>query len=238
MLVREVARSHRVPVLMATSDRGLLDVERFDVEPSRPLLHGLIGDADAGRLRGLQPTDRVPYSLRLVDASQVSDRMAASLIEVGKTLSTWPQLSSEVALNAAAVAEAVRRIGLRQQLPSGRARIDIAELFDRLAEPVLPDEQPLTEEPSTPQPPSNALDAIVTAAGRTPSGGNAQPWRIEAADDSVTIALSTEYATTMDVKFRASAVAVRPPPSMRASPPRHTTCGRTSRFSTVTTACP
>ncbi|ULE33313.1 Rv1355c family protein [Mycobacterium sp. IDR2000157661] len=208
VLVREVARSHRVPVLMATSDRGLLDVERFDVEPSRPLLHGLIGDADAGRLRGLQPTDRVPYSLRLVDASQVSDRMAASLIEVGKTLSTWPQLSSEVALNAAAVAEAVRRIGLRQQLPSGRARIDIAELFDRLAEPVLPDEQPLTEEPSTPQPPSNALDAIVTAAGRAPSGGNAQPWRIEAADDSVTIALSTEYATTMDVKFRASAVAV------------------------------
>lgn len=208
VLVREVARAHRIPVLMSTSDRGLLDVERFDVEPSRPLLHGLIGDMDAARLRDLQRTDKVPYSVRLVEASQVSSRMAASLIEVGKTLSTWPQLSSEVALNTAAVAEAVRRIGLRQELPSGRARLDITELFGRLAEPVIADEQPTDPQSPKPQPPAGAVDAIVTAAGSAPSGGNAQPWRIEVADGSVIITLSPQLATTMDVRFRASAVAV------------------------------
>ena len=208
VLVREVARARRVPVLMTTSDRGLLDVERFDIESARPLLHGLIGDVDAARLRDLQSTDKVPYSLRLVDATQVSGRMAASLIEVGKSLSTWPQLSSEVALNTAAVAEAVRRIGLREELPSGRARLDITELFDRLGEPPVPRAVPVEDVPPVPEQPAGAVDAIVVAAGRAPSGGNAQPWRMTAADDAVTISLAPEHATTMDVALRASAVAV------------------------------
>jgi molybdopterin/thiamine biosynthesis adenylyltransferase len=208
VLIREEARARRVPVLMATSDRGLLDVERFDVEPTRPLLHGLLGDIDAARLRDLERTDRVPYSLRLVDPTQVSGRMAASLIEVGKTLSTWPQLSSEVALNTTLVVEAVRRIGLREQLPSGRARVDVADLFDRLEEPlVAPQDHPAIDKP-TQKRPAKAEDTIAEAAGRAPSGGNAQPWHIEVGDGSVTIALAPESATTMDVGLRASAVAV------------------------------
>jgi molybdopterin/thiamine biosynthesis adenylyltransferase len=208
VLIREVARARRVPVLMATSDRGLIDVERFDVEPARPVLHGLLGDVDAARLRDLERTDRLPYSLRLVDATQVSGRMAASLIEVGKTLSTWPQLSSEVGLNASVVVEAVRRIGLREKLPSGRARIDVGDLFDRLEEPlVAPQDHPVIDVP-TRERPTKAEDAIAEAAGRAPSGGNAQPWHIEVGDGSVTIALAPESATTMDVGLRASAVAV------------------------------
>src|SRR6202171_586165 len=46
VLIREVARTRRLPVLMATSDRGLLDVERFDIEPSRPIMHGLVRGVD------------------------------------------------------------------------------------------------------------------------------------------------------------------------------------------------
>ncbi|MDQ2637332.1 MAG: Rv1355c family protein, partial [Actinomycetota bacterium] len=136
VLVREAARARRLPVLMATSDRCLLDVERFDLEPTRQILHGLIGDVGATQLRNLDAREKVPHSLRLVDATQVSPRMAASLIEVGKTLSTWPQIASEVALNSAAVAEAVRRIGLGEPLASGRVRIDLAAALDRIEEPV------------------------------------------------------------------------------------------------------
>src|SRR5581483_8075692 len=43
--VRQAARARRLPVLMATSDRGLVDIERFDLTPHRPILHGLLGDA-------------------------------------------------------------------------------------------------------------------------------------------------------------------------------------------------
>ncbi len=37
LLVRERARACRITVLMETSDRGMLDVERFDLEPDRPI---------------------------------------------------------------------------------------------------------------------------------------------------------------------------------------------------------
>jgi molybdopterin/thiamine biosynthesis adenylyltransferase len=209
VLIREVARTRRLPVLMATSDRGLLDVERFDIEPSRPIMHGLLGDVDSTRLANLTNEEKLPHALRMTDATQVSARMAASLIEVGKTLSTWPQLSSEVALNVSVVAEAVRRIGLRETLPSGRVRIDTAAMLDKLDETVLvPLDPPAVEEPKEQIEPSGASEIVAAAAIRAPSGGNAQPWHIEARDGSVSIRLAPEYTTTMDVGYRASAVAV------------------------------
>jgi molybdopterin/thiamine biosynthesis adenylyltransferase len=209
MLIREVARTRRVPVLMATSDRGLLDVERFDIEPSRPIMHGLLGDVDSARLANLSDEDKLPYALRMTDATQVSSRMAASLIEVGKTLSTWPQVSSEVALNASFVAEAVRRIGLREKLPSGRVRIDTAAILDKLDEPVVaPIDPPAIEEQAEQVEPAGTSEIVAAAAIRAPSGGNAQPWHVEARDGSVIIRLAPEHSTTMDVGYRASAVAL------------------------------
>ena len=52
---------------MATGDRGTLDVERFDLEPHRPILHGLLGDVDFAELAGLPSEDKVPYALRMMD---------------------------------------------------------------------------------------------------------------------------------------------------------------------------
>lgn len=209
VLIREVARTRRLPVLMATSDRGLLDVERFDIEPSRPIMHGLLGDVDSARLANLTNEEKLPHALRMTDATQVSSRMAASLIEVGKTLSTWPQLSSEVALNASVVAEAVRRIGLREKLPSGRVRIDTSAMLDELDDPVaMPPDHPAIEEPTDQIERTGTSEIVAAAAARAPSGGNAQPWHIEACDGSVLIRLAPEHTTTMDVRYRASAVAL------------------------------
>jgi molybdopterin/thiamine biosynthesis adenylyltransferase len=209
VLVREAARTCRLPVLMATSDRGLLDVERFDIEPSRPIMHGLLGDVDTARLANLSNRDKLPYALRMTDAAQVSPRMAASLIEVGKTLSTWPQVASDVALNAAFVAEAVRRIGLHEKLPSGRVRIDAAAILGELDEAVVPPlGLPPIDEPAEDVEPTGAADIVAAAAARAPSGGNAQPWHIEARGGSVSIRLAVEHSTTMDVRYRASAVAL------------------------------
>ena len=48
---RERARALGVPVLMDCNDRGLLDVERFDREPGRPLLHGRLGTLTSADVR-------------------------------------------------------------------------------------------------------------------------------------------------------------------------------------------
>ncbi len=210
VLVREAARRRGLPVLMATSDRGLVDVERYDLEPQRPIFHGLLGDVDASELSGLSRREKVPHVLRILDAASLSPRGAASLAEVGHTLSAWPQLAGDVALGATAVAEAVRRIGLDEALPSGRVRIDVAKALDHLDDPsihaarsVPPDSGPVEEKE-----PFDVAGRIAAAAIRAPSGGNPQPWRIEVDEDSVSILLAPEHTSTMDVGYRASAVAI------------------------------
>lgn len=209
VLVREAARARRLPVLMATSDRGLLDVERFDLEPDRPILHGLVGDIDAAQLAGLSSKDKVPHVLRILDAPKLSARMAASLVEVGTTLTTWPQLASEVVLGATVVADAVRRVGLGEHLASGRVRIDIGTTLDRIEDPLAAHPHqalPPREQPSTD--PTEVPDIIAQAASRAPSGGNVQPWDIKVDRNHVGLRLLTSYTSAMDVGYRGSAVAL------------------------------
>jgi molybdopterin/thiamine biosynthesis adenylyltransferase len=206
--LRERARARRIPVLMATSDRGLLDVERFDLEPQRPILHGLLGDLDFARLVGMSNREKVPYLLRFLEAEQLSPRVLASAVEIDRTLSTWPQVSGDVVLGATAIAEAVRRIGLGEDLRSGRTRIDVAWAFDRLDEPhVAMDSPPPPAEYSDPLLPGVA-GIVAAAAIRAPSGGNTQPWHIEGRPGAVTIRLAPEHTSMMDVGFRGSAVAL------------------------------
>jgi molybdopterin/thiamine biosynthesis adenylyltransferase len=206
-LLREGARARRIPVLMASSDRGLLDVERFDLEPQRPILHGLLGDLDFARLPQMSSREKVPHLLRFLEAEQLSPRLAASAVELDRQLSTWPQVAGDVVLGATAVAEAVRRIGLGEALRSGRARIDVGGRLDQLDKPEINANNALPEQYSDPSLPG--VSGIITAAAiRAPSAGNAQPWHIETTPDAVTIRLAPQCTSTLDIGFRGSAVAL------------------------------
>ncbi|MBX7430543.1 Rv1355c family protein [Mycobacterium sp. Y57] len=212
-LVREAARRRGQPVLMATSDRGLVDVERFDLEPDRPVFHGLLGGLDAAALAGLDNKDKVPHVLRILEGASLSPRAAASLVEVGHTLATWPQVIGDVLIGASAVAEAVRRIGLGEPLPSGRIRTDMSAVLNRLADPTAgfaeaPRTEPVAPADSPATSPPTAVRAVALAANRAPSGGNSQPWHIEQTPNAVVIRLAPERTSLMDVEFRGSAVAV------------------------------
>ena len=211
-LVREAARDLRIPVLMETSDRGVLDVERFDLEPDRPIFHGLLGDMDSSKLSGLSQAQKAPFVIRIVGAREASSRGAASLLEVGQTITGWPQLGSEVTLGAATIAAAVRRIGLAGELPSGRVRFDVEEILSALG----PVEVNLEAEADlfTPPPEDPPLDSedpiemIVDAARRAPSGGNVQPWRFEADAREVRFFMIPERTSSMDIGHRASYVGI------------------------------
>jgi molybdopterin/thiamine biosynthesis adenylyltransferase len=206
--VRLAARARGIPVLMATSDRGLIDVERFDNEPQRPILHGLLSEEDLALLPGMSNREKVRHLLRHLEAEQMSPRGAASLLEIDRSLSTWPQLASDVVLGASVIAEAVRRIGLDEELRSGRTRIDIDWALNQLDEPdmTLPRPAPQADD-QTPELPG--IPGVVAAAAiRAPSGGNVQPWRIHANAGDIAIELDTQHSAAMDVGFRASAVAL------------------------------
>jgi hypothetical protein len=199
-------------VLMETSDRGVLDVERFDLEPDRPIFHGLLGDMDSSKLAGLTPAQKAPFVVRLVGAREASSRGAASLLEVGQTITGWPQLGSEITLGAATVAAAVRRIGLSGELPSGRVRFDVEEILSALGpvEVNLEAEADLFATPPEDPPieSDDPIELIVDAARRAPSGGNVQPWRFEANDTEVRFFMNPERSSTMDVAHRGTYVGI------------------------------
>ncbi|MEO6882054.1 MAG: Rv1355c family protein [Mycobacteriaceae bacterium] len=211
VLLRELARARGIPVLMETSDRGLLDVERFDLEPDRPIFHGLLGQVDARAFVDLSTKDKAPHVMRILDAPALSSRMAASMVEVGQSLTTWPQLGGDVALGGAVIATALRRLGLGQPLPSGRVRIDVEDQLAALAAPTvaLPvDEPELDATESQDAGATGAAAAVRHAIRRAPSGGNIQPWRVEVDENGLQLHLAPERTTTMDVAHRGSYVAL------------------------------
>ncbi len=212
-LVREGARRRGIPVVMETSDRGVLDVERFDLEPDRPLFHGILGDMDSSRLAGLSTAEKTPFVIRLIGANDASASGAASMIELGSTVTGWPQLASEVSLGGVTVAAAVRRFGLGEELKSGRVRFDVDEILDEIG-PVASTQEaddhlllPPPEDPVTSS--EDPIDIVVDAARRAPSGGNVQPWRFEADGDEIRFYVEPERsANSMDVRRRGSYVAL------------------------------
>lgn len=219
VLVRQKCRERGIPVLMETSDGGTLDVERFDLEPDRPLFHGLAGDLRIEDLVGLDRASLTPLAVRVLEPTKVTAPMAASAIELGHTVTAWPQLGGDVLLGGATVAAAVRRLVQGKSLSSGRVRFDRDAWLDGLEDPIdthasIPAAQPPADaEPIRPQvqPAVEAMtdrELVVYAASRAPSAGNQQPWQIIADDDAVTIVLDRTRTSTLDVEHRASAVAV------------------------------
>ncbi|MFE3984725.1 Rv1355c family protein [Nocardia tengchongensis] len=208
LAVREAARRHRMPLIMQSNDRGLLDVERFDLDPARLPFHGMLGGTRAAELRGLSTRDKAPHVIRILDGARLSDKLAASMVEVGETLNSWPQLGSEVLLGGASVATAVRRIGLGLKLPSGRTRVDVDRSLDEIAEPAPVEDLVWPEEEAEDSMPESGVAAILACAQRAPSGGNAQPWRLRADATSITISLAPERSSMMDIGYRGSALAV------------------------------
>lgn len=124
--LRQFARTHGIPVLMDTSDRGMLDIERFDLEPQRPLFHGLIDESILPKENELlSDQKRIALSVQIAGLDQISPRLKASIPEIKKTLSTWPQLASAVTMGGGATAEVCRLILLNEITSSGRYYIDI-----------------------------------------------------------------------------------------------------------------
>jgi hypothetical protein len=193
---RYKARELNIPVVMDTNDRGMLDVERFDLEPERPILHGLADGLDPSNIKDLSNEEKIPYILKMVGAETISTRLKASMMEVEQSINTWPQLASSVVLGGALTTDVCRRILLDHFHESGRYYVDMDELVkDKETDTAgqFPDsyfgppELTSAEMLQVLQDFDGAAEAhvladevvseIVKAGMNAPSGGNAQPWK-------------------------------------------------------------
>lgn len=195
ILSRIKARQFHIPVLMETNDKGLIDIERFDLNPHYPLLHNLAGDISITQLKNLTTQQKTQILLKWVGFETISTRMKSAVLELGQTISTWPQLASNVILGAGVVTDVARRILLGHLTTSGRFYVDVESIIKDPNPPAplytpptikelpvdemiaMADSVPAIEENNIITPSEEVIRKVVCDAGTAPSSGNDQPWK-------------------------------------------------------------
>lgn len=218
------ARSKGIPVIMDTSDRGMMDIERFDLEPNRSLMHGMVDEERADNIDQWTAKERLALVMDMVGAQNISARLKASLLEVEESLTTWPQLASSVAMGGALSTIVSRQILLGEKVKSGRFYLDADKLYLEDAQ-----EEKETIEFNRPAPisfedcqkklhalnisaPNNAyypseeqLNDLVENACLAPTGGNVQPWKWVWSNGLLALFHDQHYSVSfLDYKHRGS----------------------------------
>lgn len=126
------ARELGIPVIMGSDDgdNAMVDVERFDLEPDRPLFHGAI-DEQTLRTIPEKPslTEKAQLALRIV-GSDLTPRVQRSMPLVGAQLPGFPQTGTGANLSGIAVCYVAHRILTGKAMPSGRYVINTEAALD------------------------------------------------------------------------------------------------------------
>jgi tRNA A37 threonylcarbamoyladenosine dehydratase len=195
ILSRYKARELKIPVIMEASDKCMVDVERFDLEPDRSILHGIVKHLDVEKLKSLKTNEeKIPYMLDVLGLNSSSPRLKASMLEMQQTITTWPQLASAVTMGGGITADVSRRMLLNHFTESGRYYVDIDQLIGNKNTPQKPNDENEKVHPELSfekmksiagelgntvfsEIEQGALEEIVEAAIMAPSYGNKQSWK-------------------------------------------------------------
>jgi molybdopterin/thiamine biosynthesis adenylyltransferase/nitroreductase len=219
IMARQKARALRIPVVMDTSDRGMVDVERFDLEPDRPILHGLVEHLDLElALQAKTNEEKLPFVLPIAGMDTLSTRMKASMLEIENSVTTWPQLASSVVMGGAIGGHIMRRVVLGHGIPSGRWWMDPDDIIgvpelgvDGVSVGQAP--TPLTtqhikldvegmlaaarrhhRQPGGGRMQQFEAERLAEAGAHAPSGGNCQPWQFLYEDGSLFLFMDVDRA--------------------------------------------
>ncbi len=131
-LIREYARRHRTPVIMGADngDNAIIDIERHDLDPHIKFFHGALGETTYEELKNLDKFGIGKTITKMLGAENITIRMQQSLLEMGRTLVSWPQLGGAALLNGIAMAYCARKIVNKQMLENERSILSMDEKLD------------------------------------------------------------------------------------------------------------
>jgi molybdopterin/thiamine biosynthesis adenylyltransferase len=131
-LIREHCAKNRIAIVMAADngDNAVVDVERYDLDPNTPFFQGRLPGVTFESLSKLDKFGIGKTITQHVGPENVTERMQQSLLEMGKTIVSWPQLGGAALVNGAAVAYCVRKILNKQPLESNRSLIVMDAMLD------------------------------------------------------------------------------------------------------------
>jgi len=128
-LIRQYAKKYKVPVVMGADDgdNAVVDIERYDLKPQPKFFHGRLGNTSYEQLKNLDKFGIGKTITQHIGPENITERMQQSLLAMGKTIVSWPQLGGAALLNGSAVAYCVRKILNNQPLEHNRAIISLDE---------------------------------------------------------------------------------------------------------------
>lgn len=132
LLSRFICRAARVPVVMVTdnADNIIIDVERFDKEPKRKIMHGLIQESECQKIENITYNEWLKIALKIVGTKNLTPRMQDSIKQIGKKIAAVPQLGTTATMAGVAAAYVVRRIANNQSMPSGRYFLGLDDILN------------------------------------------------------------------------------------------------------------
>ncbi|MDQ5931241.1 MAG: ThiF protein [Patescibacteria group bacterium] len=126
---RFVCREAGIPVLMATDngDGVILDVERFDLDKTQEIFHGLLGTVTPKDFENIDYKMWLQLATKIVGPTYLTPRMQESLSVIGRSIPSVPQLGTTANIAGAAVSFCLRRLSSKLPLESGRYTVSLEE---------------------------------------------------------------------------------------------------------------
>lgn len=166
------------------------------------MFHGLVEGMDMESLARGEWHTKMAFVRKITDPDHISNRMFVSMVEIQRSISTWPQLASDVVLGGSIGAYVAKRVLLGTMRDSGRFYFDATKcIFDNnpantLRQPAPPSKPIVRVHDPRPSPKDlgaivsqllgsprpllaveqKLLTTLVRFAQAAPSGGNFQPW--------------------------------------------------------------
>ncbi|MEA3399113.1 MAG: ThiF family adenylyltransferase [Patescibacteria group bacterium] len=129
---REIAKKRKVPVLMVTGNGEdvIIDVERYDLDDDLKILSGYLSDEIIKKVKNIKKgegtfEERVLLAKDFMGVEYLDKRLINSFSQVGKSIAGIPQLAESSFLRGATICRFVKRILLKENIPSGRYKISL-----------------------------------------------------------------------------------------------------------------
>lgn len=129
ILARFLCKKHKVPVVMITenADNSIIDVERYDIDKNLSIFNGRLGKLKMEDFKNLNYSQWLRLASQIVGPEFLSSKMQESILKLGKTVASVPQLSTSVSIGGATATVVIRRILNKNLMPSGRYLINVDE---------------------------------------------------------------------------------------------------------------
>jgi len=130
---REYCKRYRIPLISAADngDGAIAHIERYDTDKNQKYFNGIMGDLTAENVKHLDRKRLISVIAKTVGAERSVPRMQKSVLEVGKTLESWPQLGTAANLCGTVLAYLARRIILKSKnIRSGIYDISMDAIFE------------------------------------------------------------------------------------------------------------